>query len=97
MRAKAGKYAPLFPENHQIKLGEGIVGSVAQSGEMILTNQATEDVNYKNYFPELLDTISETAMPAPIVLHNCLKGRSVTPAIGATISLFFKMCVPICM
>ena len=39
---------------------------------------------------ELLDTISDTAMPAPISLHNWRNGRSVTPAIGATIRLFFS-------
>ena len=39
---------------------------------------------------ELLATISETAMPAPISLHNCRNGRSVTPAIGATSKLFLS-------
>lgn len=29
-------------------------------------------------------TISDTAKPAPILLQSCRKGRSVTPAIGAT-------------
>ncbi|KAF7788753.1 hypothetical protein PRUB_a1807 [Pseudoalteromonas rubra] len=34
------------------------------------------------------DNISDTASPAPKRRHNCLKGLSVIPAIGATIKLF---------
>src|SRR5207247_712725 len=40
-------------------------------------------------------TISDTARPAPNLLHNCRKGRSVTPAIGATKRLFRKVREPI--
>src|SRR5262249_3269948 len=40
-------------------------------------------------------TISDTARPAPNCLHNCRKGRSVTPAIGATKRLFRKVREPI--
>src|SRR5436309_497524 len=40
-------------------------------------------------------TISDTARPAPNFLHSCLKGRSVTPAIGATNRLLRSVCVPI--
>src|SRR5262245_26313921 len=40
-------------------------------------------------------TISDTARPAPNCLHNCLKGRSVTPAIGATNRLFRNVREPI--
>ena len=37
---------------------------------------------------ELEATISETAIPAPIFLQSWRKGRSVTPAMGATTRLF---------
>src|SRR2546428_10033931 len=40
-------------------------------------------------------TISDTARPAPKFLHSCLKGRSVTPAIGATNRLLRSACEPI--
>src|SRR5882672_10156526 len=40
-------------------------------------------------------TISDTASPAPNCLHSCLKGRSVTPAIGATKRLFRNVREPI--
>ena len=42
------------------------------------------------YSSELEDTISLTAMPAPMRLHSMRKGRSVTPAMGATMRLFFS-------
>src|SRR2546422_6020539 len=40
-------------------------------------------------------TISDTARPAPNFLHSCRKGRSVTPAIGATKRLLRKVREPI--
>src|SRR5882672_7559085 len=40
-------------------------------------------------------TISDTASPAPNCLHSCRKGRSVTPAIGATNRLFRNVREPI--
>src|SRR2546423_3328823 len=40
-------------------------------------------------------TISETAMPAPRRLHRLLNGRSVTPAMGATMRLFLSSTEPI--
>jgi hypothetical protein len=46
----------------------------------------------------MLDVIiSDTARPAPSSLHNCLKGLSVTPAMGASIRLFFSVIDPIFM
>lgn len=63
MRAKAGEYSSRFPDNHSIKLGEGIVGTVGLSGEMVLTNQVNEDPIYINFFPEALDTVSELGLP----------------------------------
>lgn len=63
MRAKSGEYSSKFPDNHSIKLGEGIVGTVGLSGEMVLTNQVNEDPIYINFFPEALDTVSELGLP----------------------------------
>src|SRR5690606_6697446 len=45
---------------------------------------------------ELEVTISLTAMPAPIFLQSWRKGRSVTPAMGATTRLFLSLYGPIC-
>lgn len=66
MRAKAGKYAELFPNEHSIPLGEGIVGSVGANGEMILTNQVTESETYRNFFPKVVNTASELGLPIKI-------------------------------
>ncbi|CBE70176.1 protein of unknown function [Candidatus Methylomirabilis oxygeniifera] len=49
------------------------------------------------YSSELEATISLTAMPAPMLLHNMRKGRSVTPAMGATIRLFWSWWGPMRM
>jgi hypothetical protein len=40
-------------------------------------------------------TISETAMPAPMRLQRLRKGRSVTPAMGATTRLLRSWTLPI--
>lgn len=63
MRARAGKYSSLFPEAHRIKLGEGIVGTVGSSGQMVFANQVNQDQHYINFFPERLDTLSELGIP----------------------------------
>src|SRR5471032_2525615 len=44
---------------------------------------------------ELDATISDTAIPAPIALQRLRKGRSVTPAMGATMRLFLSWMEPI--
>src|SRR5690242_19832918 len=44
-----------------------------------------------------LDTISDTASPAPRRLQSLRNGRSVTPAIGATINGLANLCGPICI
>src|SRR6185503_19570888 len=44
---------------------------------------------------ELDATISETAIPAPNFLQRLRKGRSVTPAMGATMRLFRSWTGPI--
>src|SRR3569832_1236302 len=39
---------------------------------------------------EFAETISDTAMPAPSSLHSWRKGRSVTPAMGARMTLLAR-------
>src|SRR5690606_23133495 len=45
----------------------------------------------------LLAAISDTACPAPSRLHSCRKGRSVTPAMGATSTLLGRVQGPMRM
>jgi len=66
MRVKYGKFAPLFPETHHIKLGTGIVGTVGRSGQMVLANQTNQHEDYINFFPEKLDTLSELGLPIKV-------------------------------
>src|SRR5574340_949166 len=47
------------------------------------------------YSSEFDVTISDTAMPAPSFLQSWRKGRSVTPAMGATIRRFLRRWRPI--
>src|SRR3569833_4114266 len=44
---------------------------------------------------EFAETISDTAMPAPSSLHSWRKGRSVTPAMGARMTLLSRWKGPI--
>ncbi|MBK6792803.1 MAG: PAS domain S-box protein [Anaerolineales bacterium] len=67
MRSRAGKYAQFFPEAHRVKLGKGVVGSIGESGTMLLVNQAdTNSGAYINYFPEHIHTLSELGLPIKI-------------------------------
>lgn len=63
MVSKAGEYARLFPQGHSIPLGEGVVGSVAVSGEMKLSNQVYDD---PLYIPTIFPTQSELSLPIKI-------------------------------
>lgn len=63
MRARAGKYSSLFPEEHRIRLGKGVVGTAGGSGQMVFANQVNQDEHYINFFPERLDTLSELSIP----------------------------------
>ena len=45
----------------------------------------------------LAEIISVHTIPAPISAHNTRKGRSVTPAIGASIYGFGSVTLPICI
>ncbi|MBN8655294.1 MAG: PAS domain S-box protein [Anaerolineae bacterium] len=63
MVSKAGEYARLFPQGHSIPLGEGVVGSVALSGEMKLANRVYDD---PLYLPTIIPTQSELSLPIKI-------------------------------
>jgi PAS domain S-box-containing protein len=60
LKAQAGDPAFLFPEDYRQKLGEGIIGSVAASGQSILSNDVTRE---SRYFRALEATRSELCVP----------------------------------
>jgi PAS domain S-box-containing protein len=66
MRAKAGKFAHVFPKNHSTALGQGIVGWVGQHGETLLANDVTTEPRYRNPAPGRLPTRSELSVPIRI-------------------------------
>lgn len=66
MRARAGDFAHLFPPNHQLALGEGIVGWVGQRGHRLLANDVDKDPRYVNCYPEFIRTQSELSVPVQI-------------------------------
>jgi light-regulated signal transduction histidine kinase (bacteriophytochrome) len=66
MRAKAGSFAHLYPQEHRLKLGQGIVGWVGLHGEILLTNDVTSEPRYVNFYPDVLPTNSELSVPLRI-------------------------------
>ncbi|MCS6993833.1 MAG: PAS domain S-box protein [Anaerolineales bacterium] len=63
MRARAGQFADLFPHNHRIERGHGMVGFAAQSGQKLIANDVSKDPHYTNFYPERLPTKSEITLP----------------------------------
>ena len=63
MKARAGHFEQVFPATTRIKLGQGLVGWVAQNGKKMLANDIHEEPQYKNYFPEMFSTESELSLP----------------------------------
>lgn len=63
MRARAGQFADLFPPNHRIQLGSGMVGFVAQSGQKLIANDITHEPHYTNFYPDRLPTRAEVTLP----------------------------------
>ena len=63
MRARAGDFAHLFPLDHRVKLGQGMVGWVGLNGQRLLANDVRVEPHYTNYYPDLIPTQSELAVP----------------------------------
>ena len=63
MKAKAGSFSHLFPLDHQLELGQGIVGWVGVHGETMLARDVADAPHYVNLFPDLIPTKSELSVP----------------------------------
>jgi PAS domain S-box-containing protein len=63
MRARSGGFAHLFPPQHRIRLGEGMVGWVAAHGETLLANDVDAEPRYTNFYPGVLPTRAELSVP----------------------------------
>ncbi len=63
MKAIAGNFLRLFPLNHRIPLGTGMVGWVGANGQRLLANDVRAEPHYINFYPELIPTCSELSVP----------------------------------
>ena len=63
LKARAGQYAPLFPDKHRLPIGQGMVGWAAESFETVLSNDIETEPHYINLFPDLIRTQSELCIP----------------------------------
>lgn len=63
MRARAGAFAALYPPDHRVTPGRGMVGSAAALGQVLLANDVTREPRYINYFPGKVRTRSELSLP----------------------------------
>lgn len=66
MRARAGDFAALFPSDHRIKYGQGMVGWVGRHGERLLANDVCAEPLYANFFPGVIPTRYELSVPIKV-------------------------------
>ncbi|MGD2206537.1 MAG: response regulator [Anaerolineae bacterium] len=66
MRARAGEFAHLFPPDHSVALGQGLVGWTGLHGETLLANDVDAEPRYANPYPDRLPTRSELSVPIRI-------------------------------
>jgi PAS domain S-box-containing protein len=66
MKARAGSYATLFPKEHRIKAGVGMVGWVGMHGERFLSNDVRAELQYVENFRAALPTMSELSVPVRV-------------------------------
>lgn len=63
MRSRAGAFDHLFPPEHTITFGDGMVGWVGQHGQTLLANDVEAEPHYVNFYPDVLPTQSELSVP----------------------------------
>jgi signal transduction histidine kinase/putative methionine-R-sulfoxide reductase with GAF domain len=63
MWAASGEFTDIFPPNHRLGVGEGMVGWTGQHGQMLLANDVTDEPRYVNHFPDQIPTRSELTVP----------------------------------
>jgi len=63
MRSTSGAFSDLFPEDHRLKFGQGMVGWVAMNKSVLLANDVRLEPRYTNFYPEKILTRSELAVP----------------------------------
>ncbi|MBN2004355.1 MAG: PAS domain S-box protein [Anaerolineae bacterium] len=66
MEARSGIFEHLFPSDHALRIGQGMVGWVGQHGKTLLTNDVGIEPKYVNLYPEVIPTQSELSVPIRI-------------------------------
>ena len=72
MRAASGAFSTVFPDNHRLKFGQGMVGWVADHRSLLLTSDVRREPRYTNFYPEKILTRSELTLP--VMLSDELVG-----------------------
>lgn len=63
MKARAGQFIELFPQEHRLSMGQGMVGWCAQHSKTLLSNDVAADEHYINFYPDRISTRSELSVP----------------------------------
>ena len=66
MKVRAGSYVHLFPLDHRLKLGQGMVGWVGRHGQTLLANDVSAEPRYVNLYPDVVPTQSELSVPIQV-------------------------------
>lgn len=72
LRSAAGPFTTIFPSNHRLMLGQGIIGWVAENHSLLLANDVHSEPRYINFYPDKIVTQSELAVP--VLLYDELVG-----------------------
>ncbi len=63
MRSASGAFSDLFPEDHHLKFGQGVVGWTAMNKTTLLANDVRIEPRYTNFYPDKIQTRAELAVP----------------------------------
>jgi signal transduction histidine kinase/putative methionine-R-sulfoxide reductase with GAF domain len=63
MRAVSGEFIDVFPPDHQLELGQGMVGWTGLWGHQLLANDVRDEPRYINLYADRTSTRSELTVP----------------------------------
>ncbi len=81
MKTISGDFEMLFPPDHSLALGEGLVGLAALENVTTLTNEVETTPGYVNLYPDIVYTRSELCVPIQIggEVVGVIDAQSVNP------------------
>ncbi len=63
MGPRSGTFVDIFPKDHRLDLGQGMVGWVGQHGELLVVNDVELEPLYVNLYGDVVKTRSELSVP----------------------------------